>query len=471
VLQQAWMIDGRTFDLITKAPGDPWHTIPNRCFEPPEVAALVHDPERVVGIRPRHRCQVLTFDIDAHHRAPSPYWRADAQSPELQRLEALAAEHGLGHVLMRSSASGGLHVHLVLPAPVHPELAHHIGLLLAARAGLEIGPGRCELFPSTTRFTPTHDAKTWTRRHGLRLPGQTGSALWTGRGWADDPLLQWQELAVLLESTVPTPQWAFLLAGARRSKRAAQRQRPQLRGGSPRRGCSNIHHRVAWTGPSQSNRNLGNLANAVYRQTVSRDPEVLGPIIARLARDAPGFEQWASADTKRRLPRWAIHWAGSCLKKPPVAVKRQSRDPGHNVRLARLTNCRVISDAHRAAKQAGEAAADWSIRAIAAFTGLHRQTVKSLHHIWQGRVRAAVFAGRGRRLFVAGTHPSPSGGGSFLPAVSSVENRPLQLVTTGPPAEDRPRSLQPPPSSLPHDWLAQKKSRERAELAAWIAAA
>jgi hypothetical protein len=466
------MPDGRTFDLIARTPGNPWHTIPNRCFGASEVAALVLDPQRVVGIRHRHLCQVLSFDIDAHRPSPSPYWRPDGQSPELQRLEALSAEHGLGHCLMRSSSSGGLRVHLVLPVPVHPELAHHVGLLLAARAGLHIAPGRCELFPSSTRFTPGGDPKTWKRRHGLRLPGQAGSALWTGRGWADDPLLQWKELEALLEVTVPTPAWDALLQEARRSLRAARCQRPQLRGGIPRRPCATIRHRVAWTGPSQSNDNLGKLAIAAYLQTVSRHPEVLGPIIARLARDAPGFERWASADTKGRLEQWATAWARSCIASPP---QRKSRDPGHNARRHRMAVCQVIAAAHRAAKEAGEEASSWSLRTIASFTGLHRQTVKKLLGIWQARVRAAVFAGRGRRLFVAGTHPLPSGGGSKPQACSlptavlfPVENRPLELVSTGPPAADRHQSLQPQESSTPLAWLAQKKSRERAELLAWI---
>jgi len=130
----------------------------------------------------------------------------------------------------------------------------------------------------------------------------------------------------------------------------------------------------------------------------------------------------------------------------------------------------MIAAAYLAAKKGGLAAAEWSLRAIATFTGLHRQTVKNLLHLWQGRVRAAVYASRGRRLFVAGTHPSPSRG-SALRAVSFVEHRPLELVQAGTIASDRSPPPLPPPRSGPHDWLAQKKAREQAELAAWIAAA
>ncbi len=472
VLREGLLLDGRTFDPIIKRPGQSWRTIRHRCFTPEELAALVRDPEVVVGIRHRSHTRLAFIDVDAHGSAPSPYWRVNGQSPELQRLEALAVEHGLGHCLMRSSSSGGLHVHLVLPVPVHREIAHHVLLLLVKKAGIEPGPGRCELFPSSTRFTPGDNPKTFALCHGLRLPGQAGSALWAGGRWVEQFELQWQELAVLLEATVPTPAWEELLAAAVRAKRAAHRQqqsqpRPYHR---PRRASANIRHAVAWTAPHQSNDNLGRLANAVYRQTTSRDPNILGAKVVHLALHAPGFEQHASADSKARLETWARDWAQCCLRNPPVAVRQQSRDPGRNQRLAREASCRMIAAAHSAAKQGGLAAAEWSLRAIAAFTGLHRQTVKNLLHVWQGRVRAAFYASRGRRLFVAGTHPAPSRG-SALPAVFSVEHRPLELVHSGTIASDRSPPPSPPPRSGPHDWLAQKKARELAELAAWISAA
>lgn len=476
VLRDGLMLDGRSFDPITRRPGEAWRTLRNRQLDPAEAAALVLDSEEVLGLRHRCRCRLLVIDVDHHGAKPSPYWHPEGQSPELLRLQAEAEAAGCPGPLIRSSSSGGLHVWLALPVPLPCELAHWVGRALLHRAGMEPGPGRCELFPSSTPWSPGRDCKEWHRRHGIRLPGQAGSALHTGRGWADDPQLPWLELRAALQAAEAGPAWDDLLAEAEALMTAHKRaSRPRSAFPLPRRSAGTIRHRVRWTGPGQSNRNLGDLANVAYRQTQHRDPEALGAVVEALARNCPGFDQHASADTRQNLSAWCLRWARSCLSKPPTARRTASTDPGRNARLHREAVCRVIDAAARAARENGVDVLGWSERMVAEFAGVARNTLRPLLNLWRSRVTAAVFGVRG----AAGSDPSPTRGGTqFLgsipetPAVSFLRSSIFFPVATGPPGGDRQRSPHPPLELVPSaDWLRFKRERERAELLAWIGAA
>ena len=470
----------RTFDPILRPPvGGEWYTETWGCRGPEAVAAAVLDPSEVIGLRHRHQTRLVVFDIDAHGTNPSPYWHPagpDA-SPALQSLLAEAEAVGAATVIYRTP-SGGWHVWILLPEAVHHSIAAAIGPVLAARAGLELDSGRLEAFPSLTRYSEAPDPRHRPRSHGFRLPGQQGGATWIGGavGWSDEPVTAWEEAAAALELAdgAATPTWEKALEEAAELRR---RHCPRPVGSAAAgRHRDPRTHAVEWTGPQQSNANLGALATALYQP--GETPERLGARIATAARSAPGFDLHASDDTKGRLETWAIDWARCCCSHPPVARKPQSSDPGRNARLRRENTCLMIAMAHWAAKAFGEDALNWPERKIAKVTKLHRATVKKLLHIWQGRVRSALHAGRGRRLFAAGTYPLPRGGHSQpawqpLLAVPCVEHRHLESVPTGPPAEERPRLPQPPQqeTSVALDWLAAKKAREQAELAAWIAAA
>ncbi len=477
----------RTFDPILRPPvGGEWRTENWGCREPEAVAAAVLDPSEVIGLRHRHQTRLVVFDIDAHGANPSPYWHPAGPhaSPAIESLLAEAEAVGAATVIYRTPC-GGWHVWILLPEVVHHSLAAGIGPVLAARAGLELGSGRLEAFPSLTSYSEAPDPRDRPRSHGFRLPGQQGGATWIGGavGWCDETATAWEEAAAAAELAdgAATPAWEELLEEAAELRRR-RRPRRDLQGPGAGRHRAPRPHAVEWTGPAQSNENLGALTNALYQP--GETPERLGARVAAAARVCPGFDRYASADTVRRLDAWCRDWARSCHRRPPraTACRPQSSDPGRNARLQRQAICMVIAMAHHVAKEVGEDALHWSERKIARATNLHRATVKKLLHIWKGRVIAAIFSGRGRLRRRPGTDPSPRGGalgGSLQPAwqrlraVPCVENRHLESVPTGPPAEDRPRSLQPPQQevSVALDWLAAKKAREQAELAAWISAA
>jgi len=477
VLRDALMLDGRTFDPILRDHGNPWRTLTGQCLEPDEIARLVLDPEQVVGIRHRHRMRLLFVDIDAHGDTPSPYWHADGQSAELQRLEAAAADLGIGHILVRSSNSGGLHALLVLPVAVPRQVAHEFGRRLIEQAGMTLGGGRCELFPSSTAYTPGDDAKAWARSHGVRLPGQAGSAIWTGHGWADDPMLPWEELAALLQDTTTTEAFEALLAEAEAAVKAQRVLRPTI--ALPRRSTGTIRHRVRWTGPGQSNRLLGELANAAYLQTAHRTPEALGAEIARLARSAPGFDEYASDGTKAALDAWAVRWARSCISRPPTASKGSQAASGGdkhwNTRQHQKVVCRVMQAAHRAAREHGAAALKWSERRLADFAKVSRRAVRKIKAVWVGALQCAL----PKRV---GTHPLPTGGttsaldqtfstGSNDFDLISPRLRPFAAASGAQKVVQLPPPTAPPPRLRAADPASARRQQEYAELMAWIGAA
>jgi len=82
------------------------------------------------------------------------------------------------------------------------------------RLGWKSAQGALELFPSHTRYRAGNDPKTFSLCQGLRLPGQEGSALWTGSRWAEEPELQWQELAAALVMAEPSAAFAAASEGS-----------------------------------------------------------------------------------------------------------------------------------------------------------------------------------------------------------------------------------------------------------------
>lgn len=178
---------------------------PSLCLTTKTVADMVLDPNMIIGIRPHGRTRVLVVDINAHQPAPSPYWHPDGPgaSPAVQRLLHEAEKAGCRCVIYRTP-SGGWHVWIVLPEAKPVAIAHCMGRTLVAAAGMELGSGRCELTPSPAKLDEEPDA--WLRgdQRGIRLPGQTGGALWTGSGWEADPELAWRELAAAVDALTPT---------------------------------------------------------------------------------------------------------------------------------------------------------------------------------------------------------------------------------------------------------------------------
>jgi len=470
--------DGKSYCFIEKneALGS-FQTRRNRCLLPREMAARILEPGIWVGQRARADVRYLAFDIDAG----SPY-RPEAR---LDQLEAELEGAGLPTVRIRSSHRQGVHIYALLPFPLQREEAHWLTRAVVERLGWKSGQGVLELFPSHTRYRAGNNPKTFALCQGLRLPGQEGSALWTGSRWAEEPELQWQELAAALELAEPSAAFAELQKEAQVLREAVRKPARFLKASTTAQPVGTIRHKVRWTGPSQSNAHLGRLVNAAYLAGHHGSAEQLAGTTRLLALRAPGFSQWASDDTRADLTGWCRRWAECCIRKPPQARKGGSDDPGRNQRLAREARVAVIDGAIRAARAVGMEALQWSERTAAAFLGISRNTFRKLKQLWAIRVTVAATAA-----------PRPGGldlsqqGFAFLPPLAGQswlfpeKSKSLDFIppaaSAEPAARGAPAPTQPEPSpaartgvspfapaAKPADrWRAQ----QRAELLAWIGA-
>jgi hypothetical protein len=471
VLRKALMLDGRSFSPILKPANgrDGWRTRRHQCFEPEAVAALVIDPDWIIGLRHRDHTRLVVVDLDNHGREN---WRPDA--PRLIALQAAAEALGMSSALYRTP--NGLHLWLALPEAVPIVRAHWLLRVLLQRVGVD--RAEVEVFPSLATGSVIADAKARPESHGIRLPGQAGSALWVGDRWADDPILIWQELEAALELAEVCPAWDELLVAAaalEQEHKRARRRFPSRPRSSRRPGGDDP---IEWTGTGQSNDLLGRLANRGYRDG-HHDPEALAAYIEAAALAAPGFDRWASLDTKRQLVSKAWGWAKSCIARPPLARCRpRSNDPNHNHREHARCVAKVAAAAARFGRRLGDKAMGWSERKAHKAIGITRQTFRKLKPLWRVRLLAACYASRS----VAGTHPLPKGGAQ--PAVFFVESINQSPPVTADPARRPPDHHCRPPSTadpppLPtlaataslHSWQAAQRSREREELARWLGAA
>jgi hypothetical protein len=151
---------------------------------------------------------------------------------------------GLPTVRIRSSHRQGVHIYALLPFPLQREEAHWVTRAVVERLGWKSGQGVLELFPSHTRYRAGNNPKTFALCQGLRLPGQEGSALWTGSRWADEPELPWQELAAALELAEPSAAFAGLQKEAQVLREAVRKPVRFLKASTTAQPVGTIHHKV-----------------------------------------------------------------------------------------------------------------------------------------------------------------------------------------------------------------------------------
>jgi hypothetical protein len=227
-----------------------------------------------------------------------------------------------------------------------------------------------------------------------------------------------------------------------------------------------------WTGPGQSNDNLGRITTwARAAHPDARTVEELAPIIRREALNAPGFAEHASVASRADVQiSWPERWAGSSLKRDRVPAQKRT-DPQHNHRLLLRTRA-ALTRVWRAARDAAEL----SQREVAKRAGVNRKTLLRHWDYWL--------------QLLGGPHPSLTGGG-VPPAVSSSESQSLspvsptssvEPITAAVPVTSQPK---PPPASVSTQIatpavspfrldarpLDQWRERQRAELLAWIGVA
>jgi hypothetical protein len=467
--------DPRTFDYILR-PADgsgEWHTEKDQVLTPDLVALFVSDPDQTIGLRHRYRTRLAAIDFDNHNAIN---WTRE--DPRLRRLIALAETAGAFPVL--APTPHGLHLWLALPAALPVVTCHWLLKSWLAAAAIT---AKVECFPSLSSGDPQCDAKERKLSNGVRLPGQAGTVR-LGDPWTD-PFATWSELRQGLAMATAGPEWDARLETARGMERAHKRASKDRR----RFVCSKRSAPLPeWTGPGQSNQRLGALANCGWIRG-SRDVDSLAAWMASAAPTCPGFSAYASANTRSRLAPWCRAWAISCVKSPPTlaaARRSSSADPGRNQRLPRENFCRLLQTVENAAREHGTAALDWSERRISEAAGIARTTLRRMRFHWHVRLLALLYRPRSVHPAVGGSDPSTKGGGGIMGLGDSPGSDPKKIHSSaiGParsarsPDPNLSRSpsggtdplsltLPVPPSSL-HPWEAERRDRERRELAQWL---
>lgn len=237
----------------------------------------------------------------------------DAGSPWHPHNDQSAFKHLLGVletiglcrvVVVRSSASGGLHVYYFLAAPVSTwSLACAVENALWD-AGIVLAPGELESFPN---------AKSWgSYYHPHRLPLQEGSYL-LDADWepCTDDLEAFLDAA---ERAADGQDHGALQAALRHAKKPRRRRlvRQSTTLGDRHAGCrADLEAAIAegWTGHGQTNQLLRLIAKYAH-MWLGLQGHALVQSMVEIARSCPGYETWCrhQHEIEKRCREWA-RWA------------------------------------------------------------------------------------------------------------------------------------------------------------------
>ena len=261
----------------------------------------------IIGKRFGRLTNYLMIDVDKG----SPFHPDNGGiRPILDAMESLGL---CRYLLIRSSASGGLHIYFPLAEPVSSwgiACAAHAAL---TAAGVSITGGSCELFPNKKAFNAEHN--------GHRLPLQQGSFI------LDDDFR-----CIGSSKTVFLQQWQHCEAGQDDALLAdvlAEKPLP-----IPKRISVSSLPPITWTGMGQSNEVMKELVNFGDRYLGLKTIPALSGWMVTVAPQLPGFELFASQESKNDLMRknWAYRWAKSHFKSARQYAAKTSSN--HNATVA-----------------------------------------------------------------------------------------------------------------------------------------
>ena len=305
---QLWLSQPSWSPIIKKANG--WITIVNKSGKKvPLVLGTIQSHYRrdiVLGKRFGKLTNYLMIDIDIN----SPFHPRNGGIEQI-----LAAMESIGlcrYLLIRSSASEGIHIYFPLAEPVNAWAIACVAHAALTAAGITVAGGICELFPNKRALNAEHN--------GHRLPLQAGSFLLDKdfcpiSNHKADFLARWQTAAThqgdkklqraLSGNTVyaspsipvePSP-----------TVTAPQSTRPSID------RAKHVLPPIAWTNIGQSNDVMRELVNYGDRYVGHKNIEDLADWVRAVAPQLPGYEQFASPKSKRDIERgtWPRRWATS----------------------------------------------------------------------------------------------------------------------------------------------------------------
>lgn len=300
--------------LLTK---DGWRTVLNDSGKKvPLTLGTIESCYRrgiVLGKRFGQLTNYLLIDVDIS----SPFHpRNGSIKPLLTAMEAIGL---CRYLLLRSSTSGGVHLYFPLAEPVNT-----LGLACAAHAALTaahipIAGGTCELFPNKKAFNAEHN--------GHRLPLQHGSFI------LDD------DFNPISDSQAHFLQHWQTAAAAQDSDRLAEvlTEKPL-----PMPTTFQALPPICWEAFGQSNEVMKQLVNYGDRYLGLNTIPALAEWIIDIAPQLPGFDQFASPESKDDLLRhnWAYRWAKSHFKSAYRFAALNS--PNHNNHVAAAAKAKVF---------------------------------------------------------------------------------------------------------------------------------
>ena len=306
---QLWVAQPSWSPILKKQDG--WITVVNGSGKKvPLVLGTIkshYQRGHILGKRFGKLTNYLMIDVDIS----SPFHpRNGGIQPILDAMESIGL---CRYLLIRSSASGGLHIYFPLAEPVGSWALARTAHAALTAAGVTVAAGICELFPNKKAFKAEHN--------GHRLPLQEGSFILD-----DDFGCIGNDKAVFLQ------QWQLCAAGqdeALLAEKLAHKPLPR-----PQQVSVGSLPPIAWTQTGQSNEVMKQLVNYGDRYLGLKTIPALGDWMTAVAPQLPGFEQFASQESKHDLTRkhWAYRWAKSHFKSARRYAAKKSVD--HNAMVA-----------------------------------------------------------------------------------------------------------------------------------------
>lgn len=268
---------------------------------------------KTIGKRFGKLTHYLMIDVDIGSRY---HPENGSLRPILAALEKLGLTR---YILIRSSDSGGLHIYFPLAEPVSSwaiACAAHAAL---TNAGVEVTGGQCELFPNKKAYDAEHN--------GHRLPLQS------------DSFILDKDFAPVGNSKT-----AFAQMWQSAANHQAEKLLTEVNIKPAQLGAPAIAHLppIAWTSLGQSNGVMRQLVNYGDQYAGKKTVEDLAEWILEVAPQLPGFEQFASKESKNDLRRrgWAYRWAKSHFRKKWQYIAKIS--PDHNQTIAEQAKQRIV---------------------------------------------------------------------------------------------------------------------------------
>ena len=275
----------------------------------------------VLGKRFGQLTNYLMIDIDIN----SPF---HPRSGGIQAILSAMERIGLcRYLIVRSSASGGLHLYFPLPEPVNAWALASTAHSALTNDGIRVTGGQCELFPNKKAFNAEH--------HGHRLPLQNGSFL-LDKDFS--PISQCRADFVVCWETAAAHQDEVKLQQALASNDSIVALRP-----SP---TQHDLPPIAWTHYGQSNDIMRELVNYGDRYAGHKTIDELAAWVKAVAPQLPGYEKFASPKSKQDIEQgnWPTRWSKSHFES---AWQYSSSGPDHNANKARDARMRIFAALER----------------------------------------------------------------------------------------------------------------------------